>query len=245
MASPSFIKKLKKLQLPRRDLFDSSFLFDAKAILKNTPDKDKLSVTIKRDKVKGNSLFATKPIEKGDTIAFYKMKVFTEPHKTDLSSLGIVNLRKICEKLDLPVQKGSSLKDIDNLIESNLASLVFKDKAYNVPYKKMYNFTVYNKNGYEYQKIFGDLYSGSLPPPKNNIPYWAYFSNEPSTSQKSNADIDIQSSENYTKQNRTSLKEGDTITYKIYATRPIEKGEEILWCYGSSYDGNRNYKTGC
>ena len=70
------IEKLKNVSI-NSSTPDLSFLFDIKSILKNTPDKRELSVTLKNQPVKGNSLFATKPIQKGETIAYYKMKVFT------------------------------------------------------------------------------------------------------------------------------------------------------------------------
>lgn len=193
----------------KSELFDSSVLFDVKTILRNTPDKDKLSVTIKKDKIKGASLFATKPIKDGDIIAHYKMKIFTEP-KND---------------------------------ESYLSTLIYKKKVYHVPYGKMYNFTVSSKLGYVYKTLCGDLYEGSLSPPKKNIPYWAYFSNEPSPSQKSNSEIVSDNVDNF--KNKTTLTEGDTIIYTLVATADIKKGDEILWCYGEGYVANRNYATGC
>ena len=100
----------------------------------------------------------------------------------------------------------------------------------------MYHFTVYNKHGYEYQNLTGDLYSGSLPKPKNNIPYWGYFSNEPSCKQSYNADVDVSN-------DRLTVKEGDTLTYAIVANKNIKKGEEVLWCYGNGY--RRTYPTSC
>jgi len=211
-------------------------LFDIKSILKNTPDKDKLYVTLKKTE-KGNSLFATKPIKKGDTIAYYKMMVFstlkTEPLITEIKSK--------CAKLG--INKAEIKKIVDSI--ENVGTLSYKNKAIKVPYGQMYNFTVYNKNGYYYKSLIGDLYKGSLPLPKNNIPYWAYFSNEPSIDKKENSTIDTQPYENYTKLDRVSLKEGDTITYALKATSDIEKGEEIVWCYGKSYKDNRNYETIC
>jgi len=87
----------------------------------------------------------------------------------------------------------------------------------------------------------GDLDKESAPQPKNKIPYWAYFSNEPSGKQKENSEIDIAIKDNY--RNRKRLKPGDYITYKLKATRNIKPGEEVVWCYGEGYD--RNYKTTC
>lgn len=239
-------RKLKELK-SSTELFDSSGLFDVNTILQNTPNTDKLSVTINKDKIKGTCLVATKPIEAGDTIAYYKLMVFTEPTFTpDLSGYDLSGLKKICNDLDISIPETPSVSKLTKLIHANLpTTLIYKKKMWRVPYGKMYNFTVWNKRGRAYTRLFGDLYKGSLPPPKNNIPYWAYFSNEPSPSQKSNADIWMADviDDNY--KNRTSLNEGDTLVYRLVATTPIKKGEEIMWCYGNSYDANRNYDTSC
>jgi hypothetical protein len=87
----------------------------------------------------------------------------------------------------------------------------------------------------------GDIDKESAPLPKNNIPYWAYFSNEPSGKQKENAYIDISLKDNYKDRNR--LKHGDFITYKLKASKNIKAGEEVVWCYGSAYA--RDYETSC
>ena len=170
-------------------------LFNRPKILKRTPEKNKLSIVIRKDRVKGNSLFAIKPIKKDDIIAYYKMKVV---HGAD------------------PKHN-------------------FRDS--------MYLFNVTNSKGREYSYLYGDLYAGSLPNPIRHIPYWAYFSNEPNVNQESNSYIDYMYEDNFTKKKRTVLKVGDTIRYALKAARDIEKGEEIMWCYGEGYD--RNYKTGC
>ena len=114
-------------------------------------------------------------------------------------------------------------------------------KEYKSPTKCMYCFTVYTKSERVSDKLMGDLDKESAPLPKNNIPYWAYFSNEPSGKQKENAEIDIGSKDNY--KNRSKLKDGDFMTYKLKATRNIKPGEEIVWCYGEAY--GRDYKTSC
>ena len=237
------IRKLKELK-DSTELFDSSGLFDVKTILQNTPDKDKLSVIIKKDKIKGTCLFATKPIKEGDTIAYYKLMVFTQSSsKPDLSGYDLNGLKKICDKLDISIPQNLSVS-LSKLIYENIpTTLIYKNKKWRVPYGKMYNFTVYNKNGRPYTSLIGDLYKGSIPSPVNNIPYWAYFSNEPSPSQKSNSQIFLSNilDDNY--KNRTFLKEGDTLVYRLVATTDIKKGEEITWCYGDDY--GRNYDTSC
>ncbi len=112
---------------------------------------------------------------------------------------------------------------------------------YRSPTKCMYCFTVYTKDDHVSSSLMGDLDKESAPLPKNNIPYWAYFSNEPSGKQKENAYIDISLKDNYKDRNR--LKHGDFITYKLKASKNIKAGEEVVWCYGSAYA--RDYETSC
>jgi len=112
---------------------------------------------------------------------------------------------------------------------------------YKSPTKCMYCFTVYTKGDRMSKSLMGDLDKESAPLPKGNIPYWAYFSNEPSGKQRENAYIDIALKDNY--KNRNKLKDGDFMTYKLKASKDIKPGEEVVWCYGGAYD--RNYKTSC
>ena len=105
----------------------------------------------------------------------------------------------------------------------------------------MYTFGIYNKNGTENSKLIGDIYEGSLMDPKSGISYFAYFSNEPSEGQTSNSEIDINTAQNY--KNRKTLKVGDTVVYKLRASRDIAPGEEVVWCYGDDYV--RDYVANC
>ena len=45
-------------------------LLDMDRILKETKNKDKLKVTLKKDKIKGTGIYATKHIKKRETIAY-------------------------------------------------------------------------------------------------------------------------------------------------------------------------------
>ena len=105
----------------------------------------------------------------------------------------------------------------------------------------MYVMSVYNKSGRFNSNVIGDVYEGSLDLPKRNIPYWAYFSNEPSGKQTENAMLDEDRKGNF--KNRDRVKPGDTMTYKLVATRNIKPGEEICWCYGAAY--LRDYEASC
>jgi hypothetical protein len=105
----------------------------------------------------------------------------------------------------------------------------------------MYNITVYSKNGRARDSLIGDIFKGSMAPPKYNIPFWAYFSNEPSKGQKENSRIDTNLKINY--KNREKVKPNDTMVYKLIATKNIKAGEEITWCYGEEYE--RNYEAEC
>lgn len=164
-------------------------IFDAKYIKKHYGGPN-LKVDLKKGP-KGISLYAKKPIKKGNIIAYYKFKVFKSNHK------GV---------------KGD-----------------------------MYSMSVYTKGNRFNDRVIGDIYDGSARPPKYNIPFWGYFSNEPSKNQKENATIDINLKGNY--KNRSRIKPGDTMVYKLIASRNIKPGEEIVWCYGDSYF--RDYPSSC
>lgn len=150
-----------------------------------------LKVELKKN-FKGTSLYAKKPFRKGNVIAYYKFKIFSQK-----------NFRG---------KKGD-----------------------------MYVMSVYTKTGRYNHRVIGDIFNGSLQPPTRGISYWAYFSNEPSADQKENCYLDINLKSNY--RNRDSVRAGDTMIYKLRASRDIKKGEEICWCYGGAY--HRSYKANC
>ena len=104
----------------------------------------------------------------------------------------------------------------------------------------VYSFEVYKKNGDEYKRLIGDIYEESFPDPIENIPFWAPFVNEPSKHQRVNSEIDINTEENY--KDKRFISPGDTIIYKLVATRKIRPGDEILLYYGKEY--KRNYEVG-
>lgn len=143
--------------------------------------------------------------------------------------------------------KGTGLFALKNIKKGNvIAYYKFKLFKYDTQLYKnnMYAMTIYTKNGNESSTLIGDIYPGSLRPPKYNIPFWAYFSNEPSKSPKeqySNAYLDTNLKSNY--RNRSRVKEGDTMVYKLIADENIKKGEEIVWCYGEYY--GREYEANC
>jgi hypothetical protein len=141
---------------------------------------------------KGVSLFARKPIRKGNIVAYYKFKVY-------------------------------------------------KDQQFKGIKSNMYSIAVYNKSGRMSEKFIGDIYGGSLSVPKRGISFLAYFSNEPSDDQEQNCELDLNLESNY--RNRDRVKEGDTMIYKLVATQNISKGEEVCWCYSSSYE--RDYRANC
>lgn len=147
-------------------------------------DDNELTVTLKKTINKGVGLYAIDHIKKGDTIAYYKIKVF-------------------------------------------------KTNEYNSPTNYMYSFEVYKKNGDNYKSLIGDLDQESFPDPINGISFWAPFANEPSIDQRSNAHLDMNLKENY--KNRTKVTIGQTMIYKLVATKHIKPDDEILWYYGSNY----------
>lgn len=248
--SPRKIKSLKNLEKIkdlsiRSSTPDLSFLFDIKSILKDTPNSHALSVTLKNQPIKGNSLFATKPIQKGDIIAYYKIKVFgvTELPTINCAHYTKKQLKQICDELKLTYPEDVETCQLKDLILSKMTDKTLDGKGVMYHFKDMYTIGVTNKNDRYYENLVGDLYKGSLPSPKNNIPYWGYFANEPFYGiERTNAEIDFQFSENFAKKGRSTLKEGDTLTYALVATRDIHPGDEIMWYYSKDYD--RSYKVG-
>lgn len=118
---------------------------------------------------------------------------------------------------------------------------VYKIADYNYPYGGTYIFNVYRKNGEDYKRLVGDIYSESFPKSKNNIPYWAPFVNEPNDIKNINCEIDVNLKETY--RNKNALKPGSVIIYFLVATKNIQKGQEITWYYGDKYERNYTVKV--
>ena len=132
-----------------------------------------------------------------------------------------------------PIKKGS--------IIAYYKFRVNKYQGYTGKKNDMYTMSIYTKKGNYNPRVIGDVFEGSLEPPKYNIPYWAYFSNEPSKEQEENCYLDVNLKFNY--KNRDRVKPGETMTYKLIAYHNIKAGEEICWCYGDSY--GRDYPSRC
>ena len=115
--------------------------------------------------------------------------------------------------------------------------------TYRSPSNNMYAFTAYTKGDNPSGVFMGDIAPESLPPAEKNIPYWAYFSNEPTRLVGENAEIDVDPKYNYDDHCRTALKSGDHIRYRLIATKNIREGTPVTWCYGEDYE--RNYNTEC
>jgi hypothetical protein len=181
--------KYKKLKL-KSSSFSKKMEIDYRKLVREVPRKS-VKVTLKKSPGKGVGLFATKEIEAGEVIAYYRIKVF-------------------------------------------------RHKDYESPTNGTYLFEVYKKNGDEYKRLIGDIYEDSFPPPVDGITFWAPFANEPTVSQRTNAEIDTNIRETY--QNKTCTMLDDIVDYKLVATRDIHPKDEILWYYGDRY--SRNYKVG-
>lgn len=158
---------------------------------------------------------------------------------------NVKNLKSLRVKLKRSKVKGVSLY-AQKLIRKNQVIayykfMVYSNSKYENPLDSTYTITVYNRKGKENPRLIGDIYLGSAPPPRGTIPYWAYFSNEPSPDQEENAYLDTDPKGNFRKRDR--VKAGETMVYKLRALRNIQKGEEITWCYGEGY--GRGYVANC
>lgn len=154
-----------------------------------------------------------------------------------------IDLKVELKKTDL---KGTGIFAKKAIVKGEVIALyrlrVFRDETYKSPTNNMYSFAVYTKSKNESKVWLGDLVPESLQPPKRYkkwyVPFWAYFSNEPSPPQTTNAWIDMNTEENYKEIKR--VREGDYLIYKLVATKPIKPGDEVVWNYGDAY-GERNY----
>jgi hypothetical protein len=163
-------------------------------------------------------------------------------HKTLLKN--VKNKNNLSVTLKKTEDKGVGLLATKTIRKGELIAYykvkVFKHKKYDSPTNCVYIFEVYRKNGEVYKTLMGDIDEESFPEPLDNITFWAPFANEPSKNQRTNAEIDINLSENYA--DRKFAVEGDTMIYKLIASKMIRKGEEILWYYGEGYA--RDYTVG-
>ncbi len=158
------------------------------------------------------------------------------------------NTIRLKVKLQKTKVKGVGIFAVEEIKSDEVIALyrfqVFRESTYKSPTNQDYCFAAYTKGGHESIVWIGDLVPQSLQPPilsddkTYHIPFWAYFSNEPTSPKMSNAWIDRNLEENYDARKR--LKEGDYLVYKLRATQSIAIGEEITWFYGIEY-GERDY----
>jgi hypothetical protein len=151
---------------------------DYKYILKNTPNLKDLPITLKKTKLKGTGIFASRAIPSGTVVALYRMKVFqsdtydsptnykytflvyTKSGNASKAFIGDVNIN---EKLPLP--KLVVYDAVDNLGNSNSSTTTY-------------------------------------------LPYWAHFANEPTRGvQTDNVEMDTNIEENYATRSRCKIGE--------------------------------------
>lgn len=168
--------------------------------------------------------------------------------KTVLDYKTVLDMTRDTKSLNVTLKKGSKGVGLFTTRGINRGSVIayyrfmaFDDRVYKSPTNNMYTIALYTKNEREYTNLIGDIFCDSVIPPQRGIPFWGHFSNEPSPSEETNATIDINTSGNY--KDRTRIKPGDVVIYKLRATKDIPKGSEVLWCYGDSYE--RPYKANC
>jgi hypothetical protein len=156
----------------------------------------------------------------------------------NISNVVNVTLKK-SELKGIGLYTTKSFKEGDDIAYYKINTMI--EKGYDSPTNFVYSFEVYKKNGDPYKKYIGDIDLKSFPDPINGMTFWAPFANEPSIGQQINAELDQNLKEIYKKKKKT--KPGQSIVYKLVATKSIKKGEEILWYYGEDYD--RDYEVDC
>lgn len=95
--------------------------------------------------------------------------------------------------------------------------------------------------------LIGDLCLDSLPPPSflrgRQVPYWAYFSNEPAVNEAENAGLYPAMTGQYAQAPGERVKVGQRYRFKLVARSTIQPKAEIVWCYGDAY--HRSYDCVC
>lgn len=112
---------------------------------------------------------------------------------------------------------------------------VYNSKTYISPTDSTYAFAIFNRGGYPYDHLIGDICEESFMCPIRNIPFWGYFANEPNISQRVNAYFDTNCSENFKSVGRRGYVIGDLLVYKLRALEDISPNTEILTYYGDDY----------
>ena len=171
-----------------------------------------------------------------------KSKVKSKGKSIDkiLKIIDIKHAKKSAHDYNVPVylkksKKGTSLFAKRDLKKGEVVSL-YKVFVYPNNHKGVLN----NMYAIDVNGFLGDLYEESLQEPikiKDNwVPFWGYFSNEPSLKQTENVMIDVVDDD-------IIRQPGDIELFKLVTIRPVKKDEELTWCYGESY--YRKYKTSC
>lgn len=75
-------------------------LLSMETILDNTEDSFRLKIILKYDNIKGTSVYANKPIRKGETVAYYKITVFD--NEDYVSPTNFLYAVKVYTKTDKP-----------------------------------------------------------------------------------------------------------------------------------------------
>lgn len=83
--------------------------------------------------------------------------------------------------------------------------------------------------------LVANVYGGSVPRARRGVPFWGQFVNEPDQEQRDNVECHPD------RGCKPSPRSGDTIVYRLVATRDVQAGSEVLWSYGTAYD--RDYAS--
>ena len=118
-----------------------------------------------------------------------------------------------------------------------------KTSQHNFPNGNKYTFELYGITGKPYEALIGDLAPESITTKKTKVPEWGHLSNEPQKHSQENVVVDKDTDYNFRKHGRVRIWPGDHFRYKLVASRDIQRGEPITWCYGDEYD--RDYETEC
>jgi len=112
---------------------------------------------------------------------------------------------------------------------------VYDMKTYMSPTDFTYAFAIFNRAGFPYDHLIGDINNESFMCPIANIPFWGIFANEPNITQSVNAYFDSNCHYNFKSVGRRGYRVGDMLLYKLRALNNIRQNVEILTYYGDDY----------
>ena len=161
--------------------------------------------------------------------------------------LSYETARKQGRGLDLNVELRRGKKGVGLFAKKHIAPhtiiAYYVTQIYSASRRKRYA-VEYSIGIPKHPNLVGDLCEDSLASPVRLngrwVPLWAYFSNEPSPDEASNSHLYPAMKGSFA---HAKVAIGELYRFKLVASKAIQPGEEIVWCYGDDYE--RSYASSC